>query len=1013
MATMTLVVDPADGEEPRPTPALLGNRRRVRARHVGGTLSAPSGDRAMLMSTLQLLGLVERVMTERFHPVPEHSHYPELLANEINPRLVVSLWTQILRGEIRPGVVDLLCVEYWFSRGYPQLVDALSERFTYSKTLLTIRQRVAISLHDYARDLNWRRPVTFVAALKIARAYLRDAVGHESAMREDLRNEFTGRLGVSTVLISRFESVSLDELLESRLALQRSLEQGNDARSALPYLVEAAVAAFDLSAKPAFLKDALGACAAFGDSVDSDELRLAKLDAYLRLMESNPDDGPFLRLEIARLIDSVASSTHTETRIRSAMARGLIDTVDTEPPGALSFRGVRLPFGYRDSESVHLSLRAAAPAIYDRLINLTDTGEPMATGILADLLTECGASLVADPVTSLRRAIKLRQRLPGSDARNELLNLRDRAALARSENDPEARRDALLGLVGLSSQRHTAAPALVLIARNVEKYGGIPMPIAAGTPADHESALRLVAGGDHLSLWGMAAQAALGDSNLTTVNLGGRSGVTTIGDYYGLSAESLVFKRRNRIAFERDSDRDGLIRRFIEEEGHGHLFSVPVTLTSAFGGVGESEVVAVRRYIRGTSLQDALSGEDLEHRVAHLADAARFLGLINRAEHSDSATGVRGELKSKEMGRWLRRCGLGDPSATFEAWWTVMQKGALVRRRDAHLGNWLLADDGRLVAMDLEAQGWRPVGYDLAQVTDDHHFLDIRDWASRRVVFDAYREARRATDASRETEWVAYQAGVLARLVWALTDPNDGPFASGEAESRLQGFVEVTENEELSAIASEILAAWLRRRGLVDLPKRLRKADGAGRIRLSRSMAYHLRHDPNLPMDEGGWTTLGDLAEAVQRGTTPELLATVATDRREARFELSDGRIRARYGHSLDVQLDHSAPSRPLMLYHASPWAHAASILDRRQGLERGNRQWVHLTDSLHEAVMNGVREGHPLVYQVSSQDLPELLAASGHTFLARSVSKEALSVVPVSAYWDQVPTIGAWLAPT
>ncbi len=947
-------------------------------------------------------------------PLAEHSQYPELLKSEIHTHRVVGLWDDLLNGEIGLGATDLICMEFWLSYGYPQMSHALPHRYTYSKTLLTLRQRVAISLHDYARSLNWRRPVTYVAALKVARAFLRDAVGHESAMREDLRRDFTGRLGVATLLISRFEPVSHREVREARLALLRSLDQGNNPKAALPYLVEAAVLEYDLEGDAERLKEAMEACASFGSDGDSAQLKLAMVDVNLRLMdEFDEPTRQMRRSEVERLLDDVARSALPEIKVRRAMARGLLAAQASGAPGASPVRGVKLPFGYRDEKSLHPALRAAAPYVYRLLLPLTTQGEPLATGVLADILTEAQGSLASEPQTSLTQAIELRDRLRGSDARADLLKYRDRATLAQLKKDKHGRQEALLGLAQLACRPLTAAPALVLLARNVESDGALPMPIVVGTPPVGERALRLVAAGDDTSLWSMAAEAALGDVNLTTVRLGGRSGVTTVGDYYGLSAETLVFKRRNRIAFERDSNRDEVVRRYLEANGLQDSFGVTVTLASCRPDESDgTEVVAARRFVPGTSLHEALSHECHERRVERLSEVARFLGLINLAEHAATASGARAEAKSKEMGRWLKRCGLDDPGATFDAWWSVMQLGMLVRRRDAHLGNWLLADDGRLIAIDLEAQGWRPAGYDLAQVTDDHSYLAIEDWESRRAIFEAYRGARRVADESLESEWAAYQAGVLARLVWGLTDPNDGPFESGVAERRLQGFVATAQNVQLSGIAAEILGAWLRRRGLRELPQRRSRTDSAGRVRLSRTMAYHLRHDKSLEMDEGGWTTLDDLADAIQQGTTPELLATVATDRLESRFEVRDGRIRARYGHSLEVRLDHLPVSRPLVVYHASPWAYTPSILDERRGLQRGGRRWVHLTDSMREAVANGTREGHPLVYAVWSDALPELLAASAHTFLAESVPSDALYVVPMSAYWDEIPTIETWLTP-
>jgi hypothetical protein len=84
--------------------------------------------------------------------------------------------------------------EAYFSTGSAVIPPLLTGGLRYLKTLQVIRERASIALHDYAREINWRRPVLFVQILKVARGYLRDVVGHAELTREEFRREFTGRL---------------------------------------------------------------------------------------------------------------------------------------------------------------------------------------------------------------------------------------------------------------------------------------------------------------------------------------------------------------------------------------------------------------------------------------------------------------------------------------------------------------------------------------------------------------------------------------------------------------------------------------------------------------------------------------------------------------------------------------------------------------------------------------------------------------------------------------------------
>lgn len=119
--------------------------------------------------------------------------------------------------------------------------------------------------------------------------------------------------------------------------------------------------------------------------------------------------------------------------------------------------------------------------------------------------------------------------------------------------------------------------------------------------------------------------------------------------------------------------------------------------------------------------------------------------------------------------------------------------------------------------------------------------------------------------------------------------------------------------------------------------------------RLSRLAALVLRHRPDevgLTLDGGGFVRIEALAEALstQPGweslSVDDLVALAAADPR--RYELSDGRIRARYGHTVAVEQPGEAGLPPEWLYLGTSAADAAAL--REVGLRPRERRFVHLS---------------------------------------------------------------------
>ncbi|WP_101294672.1 RNA 2'-phosphotransferase [Halegenticoccus soli] len=151
--------------------------------------------------------------------------------------------------------------------------------------------------------------------------------------------------------------------------------------------------------------------------------------------------------------------------------------------------------------------------------------------------------------------------------------------------------------------------------------------------------------------------------------------------------------------------------------------------------------------------------------------------------------------------------------------------------------------------------------------------------------------------------------------------------------------------------------------------------DADRRERLSRFLSGALRHFPSdlgLSMDDAGRVRYAALVRAATdryEWATPEAVeAVVATDPK-GRFERADGRIRAAYGHSVDVDLGSGTDGGavPDRLYHGTAPRNVGSI--REEGLKPMGRQEVHLSPTREGARSVGRRHAaEPIVFVVDSE---------------------------------------------
>lgn len=140
-------------------------------------------------------------------------------------------------------------------------------------------------------------------------------------------------------------------------------------------------------------------------------------------------------------------------------------------------------------------------------------------------------------------------------------------------------------------------------------------------------------------------------------------------------------------------------------------------------------------------------------------------------------------------------------------------------------------------------------------------------------------------------------------------------------------------------------------------------------VSLSKALSKALRHRPErlgLTLAPDGSVALPVLIEALNRhgGWPREIteadIMQVVDHGSKQRFSVEDGRIRARYGHSLPVDVTYSPAQPPQVLYHGTSRAAAEVILV--EGLLPMGRQKVHLSTDEKTAIQVGKRHGKDVV---------------------------------------------------
>lgn len=141
-------------------------------------------------------------------------------------------------------------------------------------------------------------------------------------------------------------------------------------------------------------------------------------------------------------------------------------------------------------------------------------------------------------------------------------------------------------------------------------------------------------------------------------------------------------------------------------------------------------------------------------------------------------------------------------------------------------------------------------------------------------------------------------------------------------------------------------------------------------ITRGKELAFLLRHDKNYQFDRHGWRDVSDLIKN-HHYTMNELQEIVDTnDKKRYEFSEDKKKIRARQGHSINVDVELKEVTPPDVLYHGTATRFLESIY--KNGIIRGTRQHVHLSPTEEIATSVGKRHGTPFVLKIDTKRMVE-----------------------------------------
>jgi putative RNA 2'-phosphotransferase len=172
--------------------------------------------------------------------------------------------------------------------------------------------------------------------------------------------------------------------------------------------------------------------------------------------------------------------------------------------------------------------------------------------------------------------------------------------------------------------------------------------------------------------------------------------------------------------------------------------------------------------------------------------------------------------------------------------------------------------------------------------------------------------------------------------------------------------------------------------------------------RLGRFISGALRHFPDdlgLAMNQHGWVDVDVLCDAMRtryKWANKEKLFSIIESDEKGRYEVKGNKIRARYGHSVDVDLDFPENTLPELYYGAS--REEVDIL-LEKGIKPIKQRYVHLSTSVEKArEVASIHTDDPVLLVINAQearnDGVKMLSATENIVLLEEIPAKYLKVM-------------------
>jgi len=173
--------------------------------------------------------------------------------------------------------------------------------------------------------------------------------------------------------------------------------------------------------------------------------------------------------------------------------------------------------------------------------------------------------------------------------------------------------------------------------------------------------------------------------------------------------------------------------------------------------------------------------------------------------------------------------------------------------------------------------------------------------------------------------------------------------------------------------------------------------------RLGRFVSGLLRHFPQkfkLEMDKNGWVSFDALTRVVSRkykwANKWIVKALVYSDEKK-RYEIKNDKIRARYGHSVKVELSDLPEAQEKVLYYGTGEEEAERILEI--GMKPVNQTFVHLSTTIEKSEeVARLRTDNPIILKIDAERAKKagirIIKANDYIALAEEIPPEYLEKV-------------------